>query len=210
VTDSGQAVWRALRASGLSAVAVALALAAHRLSGGREPAVTAVAQAVVVMAVVMGLLAGRRRTATGLLVGLGGAQLLLHQWFALATPGECAGHLATQYVPGVHLLPPSVLPWGVVAQTARACATTGDAGATVVAVALAGHAVAALLTGVLLTRGEALLSCAGALVLPRLPAEAPDRVQPRHRTPHLSRVRPGTRPRQHVSRRGPPVPLCAA
>jgi hypothetical protein len=208
VTESGQAGARVLRATALAAVAVALALAAHRRGGGIAPSAVTHAQSVLVMSVVIGLLLVRRRSVTGLLVGLGASQLLLHQWFALATPGACAGHLAT-YLPGGHLLT-SVLPWGVLAQTARACATTGDASATMLTVAIAAHALAALLTGALVTRGEAMLSCAVALVLPALPTLIPVRPATARADATLVQVLSGTLAHRHVDRRGPPVAACAA
>jgi hypothetical protein len=210
VTEPRRAALRVLRACALSAAAVASALAVHRLNGGATPAAATTVQAVLVLTVVMGLLARRRRSVTTLLLGLGGTQLLLHQWFSLATPGECASHLAAQYVPGAHLLPQPAMPWGLLAQTARACATTGDTGATVVAAAVAGHGLAAMVTGLLLTRGEALLAAAARVVLPRLPGRPAVRLGLRRVVEQgvvrLSDV--GTR--GHVRRRGPPVPLSAA
>ena len=212
VTESGQAGPRALRAAALAAVTVALALAAHLLAGGPRPPTVTLAQAVVVMAVAMALVltlhAGRPRSTTGLLVGLGGSQLLLHQWFALATPGECAGQLASHLLPGGHLLT-SVLPWGLLAQTARACATTGDASATMLTVAVAAHALAALLTGALVTRGEALLARGVALLLPALPTRSPLRLAAPRAAATLARVLAGTLAHRHVDRRGPPVAACA-
>jgi hypothetical protein len=170
------------------------------------------AQAVVVMAVAMALVltlhAGRPRSTTGLLVGLGGSQLLLHQWFALATPGECAGQLASHLLPGGHLLT-SVLPWGLLAQTARACATTGDASATMLTAAVAAHALAALLTGALVARGEALLSCAIALVLPALPTVVPVHSATARMEAAPVRALTGALAHRHVDRRGPPVAACA-
>jgi hypothetical protein len=201
-----------LRASALAAVTVALALAAHLLSGGPTPSVATLSQAVVViavaMAVVMTLRADRPRSMSGALVGLGGSQLVLHQWFALATPGECAGQLASHLLPGGHLLT-SALPWGLLAQTARACATTGDASATMLTAAVAAHALAALLTGALVARGEALLSCAVALVLPALPTVVPVRSATARAEATPVRALTGTLAHRHVDRRGPPVAACA-
>jgi hypothetical protein len=210
VTDLGQARSRVLRATSLAAVAVTLALGAHLLSGGATPAASTVVQALLIVAVVMGLIGGGRRRPTTLLVGLGGSQLLLHEWFALATPGECAGHLASQYVPGAHLLPQQLLPWGLLADTARACATTGDTGATLLAVAVVAHALAALVTGVLMTRGEALLTRAAAFVLPSLPAALPVVLRRTSGVRHQVMVLPGTVLRRQVQRRGPPSRVCAA
>jgi hypothetical protein len=210
VTEPRQAGSRVLRATALSTVAVVLALGAHLVSGGARPHGSTLLQSTVVLAVVMGLLAGRRRTTTGLLVGLGVSQLLLHQWFALATPGECAGHLATTYVPGVHLLPTSVLPWGALAQTARACATTGDTGATVIALALAAHALAALMTGVVVTRGEALIAAALGRALPHVPTATPVRPVARLAVAVRSSTAPTEGPVRHVRRRGPPAAACVA
>ncbi|HET8615143.1 MAG TPA: hypothetical protein VFL94_06430 [Actinomycetales bacterium] len=209
MTDPGQARSRVLRATALAAVAVTLALGAHRLSGGAPPTASTLLQSLLVLAVVMGLLTAGRRRPTTLLVGLGGSQLLLHEWFALATPGECAGHLASQ-VPGVHLLPQQLLPWGLLADTARACATTGDTGATLVAVAVVTHALAALATGVLLSRGEALLVSAVAFVLPALPTARPVLVRRMPPSRHQVMVLPGTVRRRQVRRRGPPATVCAA
>jgi hypothetical protein len=211
VTESGQAGPRALRAAALAVVTVALALAAHLLAGGPRPSTATLAQAVVVMAVAMAVVltlrAGRPRSTTGLLVGLGGSQLLLHQWFALATPGECAGQLVG-HLPGGHLLT-SVLPWGLLAQTARACATTGDASVTMLTVAVAAHALAALLTVALVARGEALLACAVALVLPALPTLVPVRSTTARMEAAPVRVLTGALAHRHVDRRGPPVAACA-
>jgi hypothetical protein len=213
VTESGQAAPRVLRAAALAVVTVALALGAHLIGGGPRPSAATLVQAIVVsavaMAVVTTLRAGRPISTTGLLVGLGGSQLLLHQWFALATPGECAGQLVGHLLPGGHLLT-SVLPWGLLAQTARACATTGDASATMLTVAIAAHALAALLTGALVTRGEAMLSCAVALVLPTLPTLIPVRSATARADATLVQVRSGTLAHRHVDRRGPPVAACAA
>lgn len=213
VTESGQAGPRALRATALAVVTVGLALAAHLLGGGPRPGAATLTHAVVVtavvMAVVMTVRAGHQRSTTGLVVGLGGAQLLLHQWFALATPGTCAGHLATEYLPGGHALA-SVLPWGLLAETARACATTGDATATMLTVAVAAHALAALLTGALATRGEALLACAVALLLPALPTRSPVRIAAPRAAATPGRVLAGTLAHRHVDRRGPPALACAA
>jgi len=208
VTESGQAGVRVLRATALAAVTVGLALVAHLLAGGARPGPTTLAQAVAVLALVMALVAGRARTTAGLLIGLGGAQLLLHQWFALATPGECAGHLATEYLPGGHLLT-SVLPWQLLEQTARACATTGDATATMLAVAVVTHALAALLTSALATRGEALLACAVALVRPTLPTHLPLRVAAARAADVSARVLAGALAHLHLDRRGPPVAALA-
>lgn len=209
VTDLRQAGPRVLRATTLAAVTVALALGAHLLSGGERPSGWTLVQATLLLAVLMGLLPARQRPLT-LVLALGGSQLVLHQWFSLATPGECAGHLATQYVPGLHLLPASVLPWGLLEQTARACATTGDAGATVLAIAAVAHALAALLTAALLTRGELLLSCAVSLVAPSLPAALMVVRRLATAVCRELRVRPGAAPRRHATRRGPPaVPLAA-
>jgi hypothetical protein len=211
VTESGQAGPRLLRAAALAVVTVALALAAHLLGGGPRPSAATLGQAVVVlavaMAVVMTLRAGRP-SMTGALVGLGGSQLLLHQWFVLATPGECAGQLASHLLPGGHLLT-SVLPWGLLAQTARACATTGDASATMLTAAVVSHALATLLTGALVARGEALLSCAVALVLPALPTLVPVRSATARAETTPVRALTGTLAHRHVDRRGPPVAACA-
>jgi hypothetical protein len=201
-----------LRAAALAVVTVALALAAHVLGSGPRPSAPTLVQAIVVMAIVMAVVmtlrAGRPRSTTGLLAGLGGSQLLLHQWFALATPGACAGHLATEYLPGGHVLT-SVLPWSLLAQTARACATTGDASATMLTVAIAAHALAALLTGALVARGEALLACAVALVLPALPTLVPVRSAPARAEATPVRALTGTLAHRHVDRRGPPDAACA-
>lgn len=209
VTDSGQAGSRVLRATSLAAVTVGLALGAHLLSGGTRPTTSTLVQALLVVAVLMGLLSAARRRPTTLLLCLGGAQLLLHEWFALATPGECAGYLASQ-VPGVHLLPHQLLPWGLLADTARACAATGDTGATLVAVAVAGHALAAAVTGVLLTRGQALLAAAFAIVLPALPVPQPVRGALSACIDHTSRADDRGVVDRHVRRRGPPALACAA
>jgi hypothetical protein len=195
---------RSLRAAVLAVVAVGLALAAHLLSGGSRPAALTLAVAVVAMALVIGLLASRRRSATGLLLGLGGSQLLLHQWFALATPGECATHLAAGSLPGAHLLPP-LLPWGALAQTARACAGTGQASATMITVAVTTHTLAALLTGALIARGEILLAGAVALVLPSLPRSVPVRVAARRAAAWAPRALSGDAAARYVDRRGPPA-----
>jgi hypothetical protein len=205
VTDSRQAGLRVLRATALAAVAVMLATGAHQLAGGDRPSAATLLQATVLVAVLMGLLVGRRRGVTALLLGLGGTQLLLHQWFSLATPGECAGHLATQYVPGVHLVPESMLPWGLLAQTARACATTGDAGATVIAAGLAGHALAAVVTGVLITRGEVLLACLVGLVVARLPRRSDQSARPHRAVAHRTPLLPTSPLLRHLHRRGPPA-----
>ena len=202
--QAGQAQGRVPRAAVLAVVAVALALVAYLLSGGSMPPSATLAAAVVAMAVVIGLLTRRRRTATGLLLGLGGSQLLLHQWFALATPGECAAHLIGPFVPGMHLLQ-TVLPWDALAQTARACAGTGDASATMIAVAVTTHTLAALLTGVLITRGESLLAGAIALVLPGLPTAVPVRVAPRRASVWAPRTLSGATAGRYVDRRGPPA-----
>jgi hypothetical protein len=194
-----------LGAAALAVVAVGLALAAHLVSGGSRPTVATLTLAAVVMAVALALLAGRRRTSTGLVVGLGGSQLLLHQWFALATPCDCAGHLAGQMIPGMH-----VLPMGTLAQTARACAGTGEAGATMLIVAVATHALAALLVGALLTRGQALLAGALALVLPSLPTAVPVGLAARLAAPRVVATLRGTLDRRRVDRRGPPVLPCPA
>lgn len=204
VTEPRRAGSRVLRATALSAVTVTLALAAHRLSGGATPTVTTVVQAIVVLAVVLGVLAARRRSTTALVVALGGTQLLLHQWFTLATPGECAGHLATQYVPGAQLLPESWLSWGVLAQTARACATTGDTGATVIALAVGFHALAAVVTGVLLTRGQALLAAAARMV-PALPGRQTVQSRVTACIDHVAWVGGRRVLDRHVLRRGPPA-----
>jgi hypothetical protein len=185
---------------GAAVVTVGLALAAHLLSGGSRPTPSTLVLAVAVMAVAMAVLAGRRRTPTGLLAGLGASQLLLHQWFVLATPGDCAGHLAGRLVPGLHLFP-----MGTLAQTARACAGTSEAGATMLVVAVATHALAALLTGALLTRGEALLAGALALVRPSLPSSVPVGAAPRPAVPRVVRLPRGTLDRRRVDRRGPPA-----
>ena len=198
---AGQTRGRVLRVAVLAIAAVALALGAHLLSGGSRPSLATLAAAVVTMTLVTGILAGRRRSPTGLLLGLGGSQLLLHQWFALATPGECAGHLAGQLVPGVHLSP-TVLPWG---SLARACAGTGEAGVTMLMVAVALHALAALLTGALLTRGEALLAGSVALVAPSLPTVVPIRTAPRRAVVWAPRTSSGAPAGRYVDRRGPPA-----
>jgi hypothetical protein len=212
VTESGQAGPRVLRATALAAVTVGLALAAHLVSGGPRPAPATLTQAIAVMAVGMAVLTrfrgGRPYSPTALLAGLGGAQLLLHQWFALQTPGTCAGNLVTAHLPGGHLLT-SLLPWGLLQQTARACATSSDATATMLTVAVAAHALAALLTGALVARGEALLASAVALVLPSLPTPVPVRSTTALGTTALSRVLTGTLARRNVHRRGPPVPAGA-
>jgi hypothetical protein len=203
VTEWGQGAQarsRVLRAAVLAVVAVALALGAHLLSGGSKPAATTLAAAVVAMAVVTALLTRRRPSPTGLLLGLGGSQLLLHQWFALATPGECVAHLAGPSVPGVHLLP-----WGALAQTARACAGTGEASATMIAVAVTTHTLAALLTAALITRGETLLAGAVALVLPGLPTVVPVRVTPHRAVQWAPRTMSGAPAGRYVDRRGPPA-----
>lgn len=204
VTELRLATTRVLRACALSAVAVTSALAAHHLSGGVTPTASTVVQAALVLTVVMGLLVRRRHSVTTLLLGLGGTQLLLHQWFSLASPGECASHLATQYLPGAHLLPQSVLPWGLLAQTARACATTGDTGATAIALALAGHAFAAALTGALVTRGEALLAALLDLG-PRLPGVPDLPVHQRCALPRTATELPASPLLRHLQRRGPPL-----
>ena len=203
----GQTRARVLRAAVLAIAAVALALGAHLVSGGSRPPIAALAAGVLTMTLVMGLLVGRRRSSTGLLLGLGGAQLLLHQWFALATPGECARSLAGQLLPGMHVAPAG-LAWGALA---RACAGTGQAGATMLMVAVATHTLAALITGALIVRGDALLACAAALVLPDLPSAAPVRTAPRPAVVWAPRTSSGAPAGRYVDRRGPPaVAACAA
>jgi hypothetical protein len=202
--QAGQGASRVLRSAVVAVVAVALALVAYLLSGGSRPPAATLAAAVVAMAVVTGLVTRRRRTATGLLLGLGGSQLLLHQWFALATPGECAAHLVGPFVPGMHLVQ-TVLPWGALAQTARACAGTGDASATMITLAVTTHTLAALLTGALITRGETLLASAIALVLPGLPTAVPVQVAPRHAAVWAPRTFSGATAGRYVDRRGPPA-----
>src|SRR5690606_32011159 len=64
VPDSWQAGWRVLRATALAAVAVMLATGARQLAGGERPSAATLLQATVLVAVLMGLLAGRGRGVT--------------------------------------------------------------------------------------------------------------------------------------------------
>jgi hypothetical protein len=77
--------------------------------------------------------------------------------------------------------------------------------AVTVGLALVAH----LLAGALVTRGEALLACAVALVRPALPTHLPLRVAAVRAADVSARVLAGALAHVHLDRRGPPVAALA-
>lgn len=128
-------VWRGTTAA---AVAVLLASTAHTLSGGGAPPLWLVAAVVVLAAPLCVALVGRRRSVIRIAASVAVAQVALHAAFA------AVGTTAPAALQGAHHHGPLVLAGGTV-----------DPAATTMT---AGHALAALLTVVLLAWGERLLA----------------------------------------------------
>lgn len=209
VTEPRSAGTRLCHALLLGVLSVGLGLGAHLVSGGERPTLVTLWQSTAAISVLALLIVRRRPSVTAAATMLAGTQLLLHQWFALSTPGACAGHLAERYLPGMHLLPDQLVPWGFLAETAQACATSSHPGVGLLAVAGAAHAVAALLSTLAATHGQVLLLAAAALLPRPLPARgvlllARPNAAPSPRTPRIT-----AEPLTTIVRRGPPAAALA-
>lgn len=181
---------RALRGTVAAAVAVLLASTAHTLSGGDAPPFWLVLAVTVLAAPLCVALVGRRRNVTRTAASVVVAQVALHAAFA------AVGSAAPTALHGAHhhtlvLLDPTVDP-------AAATMTLG-------------HAVAAVVTIVLLAWGERMLAAIarGIRRLLRLAPPSAPRTTVRPATPVMpSRATPAVCAHS-VSRRGPPA-RCAS
>jgi hypothetical protein len=163
--DSG--ALRLARAAGLGVSAFALSLAAHVAAGGQAPSATASVLLLLATVWVSIFLTGRRLGWAGMTAAVGVSQLVLHQLFAWATPaGSC---MTVVHSHADHLTNGAV----TICSQGAGLTHHGSSG-LVMTVA---HAMAAVLLGLLLARGEAAVWFLARLVWPRVPA-APVFVHP--------------------------------
>ena len=193
---------RTLRGCAAAAIAVLLASTGHTLSGGGAPPLWLVVAVVLLAAPLCVALAGRRRSVPRIAASVILAQLALHAAFAATGPdapmdgmGAVGGFAPAALSHGHHQ---ALVLW--VAGSVDPATTTMNAG----------HALAALLTVVLLAWGERLLA-AIARGIRRLLRDAPS-FTPSH--PHRAPAPWSTRSTVTVpafllcvSRRGPPTRL---
>lgn len=181
---------RLARAGSWAAAALGLSVGAHLVGGGDPPSPGAAALIAVALLWSGFLLTQRRLGRTMLVATLGLSQLLLHAVLtAVEVPSTCAGS------GGHHEM------------AAMACTSGAPMGHDVSATMLVAHAVAALLLGLVLARGEDAIWQVAGLLWPRLPAPAvlpalmQDALVPAHGD------RPARRPfvLGGVGRRGPPA-----
>jgi hypothetical protein len=174
MTTPGAGPTRLVRAAVLTALVVALTIAAHRLGGGASPAIFALV-ALTALLWPVALLATRRRLGpVGLLVGLGAGQLLGHGLLGwLAGPGvsgtsasvslECLQHAAHQRASTACLGDPAVAEALAAGQAhAHGQQVTG-------LLMLAAHLLATVVAALLVARGEQVLWRLIDLVLRALP-----------------------------------------
>jgi hypothetical protein len=201
-TPAGGAL-RVIRTVAITAVIVGLAATAHVAGGGAVPRPLGTAGVVLGTAYVCGWLARRRLSATAIAALLVAGQWTLHHAFDLLQTSVCvpAGrslHSAT------HVAEAGCVPGPVTAVEAHAVTPSW--------LMLAAHAVATVVTAVVLATGErALWSLCGLLAAlrPALPRPLPAVVAGPAPVPHAA---PPARPRRAVllrvsPRRGPPAPL---
>jgi hypothetical protein len=203
---------RALRAGALAVPALALALAAHLLAGGRTPPGPALLGAGVAIGCVATVATGRRLGPGPIWAGLAGSQGLLHLWLGATSRGGC-GRLRPDGWSANHLHGMSVVDCLGAAAPAGSTVPPGApvAGGPFIGHAMAmlgAHLLAVLLTGWLLGHGEALLwRLWDRLVAPfRLPR--PARPPTSARSPQgWFPARPAPPPSRLIlpARRGPPV-----
>jgi hypothetical protein len=202
---------RALRAVALGAVALALAVGAHVGAGGRMPPLLALLTSVVVLGCLSAVATGRRIGRPPLVVGLGATQLGLHLWFSATSLPGC-GMAGTPLTGHVHAIASDCLT-GVGAAPAGADAMSMATATTLASVLmLAAHALAVLVTGLLLAHGEDLLWRLAAELRHALPrfAGASTPVARRSGAPVVTLASPrGRSAVGRVLRRGPPVSLPA-
>ena len=177
---------RALRGTAAAAIAVLVASTAHTLAGGVAPPAWLVVAVTILAAPLSVALVGRRRSVLRLSAAVVTAQVALHAAFA------AIGSAAPASMPAGHhhlALPPDV---------------SVDPAATTMSV---GHALAAIVTIVILAWGERMLA-AIARGIRRLLALAPHRLPHPHEVPtsFLQTPRAIAAVALHsVSRRGPPA-----
>lgn len=204
MTSSELGALRLARAFGFALAAFALSVGAHVLAGGPTPSVTASLVLGGSIAWASLFLTHRRRGAWSITAAMALTQVLLHRALTLsATGGGCwglhsgHGHLHT-----------------VRAATHVVCAampSLSQAHGIPVGMTLA-HAVAAVVLGLILARGESAIWFLASLVwpsppMPATPLSRMPRAWPVATAQPLRRMRSGLEP---ISRRGPPRALTAA
>ncbi|MFI6350400.1 hypothetical protein [Streptomyces sp. NPDC050560] len=186
---------RLLRAALFAAVCVGLSAVGHALAGGETPAASALAAGWLAVTCAAVPFAGRRRSARSLAPALFGGQLALHVLFALASRVPSGGVHATRMATGRHLLCGGA-DEASVARAVRLLRASGVDPASLGGMPphagggaqhamglfpsggmLAAHAVAALLLGVLLWRGDVALfvltARPAAVTVPRVMSRVP-------------------------------------
>jgi hypothetical protein len=149
---------RGVRAAVLAASALALASTAHVAAGGGLPSLPLLA--LLAVPVVWGAVALTVRPLgpVALTLGLGGAQVLLHEALMALSTGACgapqAGTAAMAGMAGMH--GGVAAPTGCVAHAMPAVGTSAAATGTAMLLA---HAVATVLTALVLARGERVVVC---------------------------------------------------
>ncbi|HEV7196057.1 MAG TPA: hypothetical protein VGN19_08965 [Pedococcus sp.] len=198
MTTSELGALRLARAFGFAVAAFALSVGAHVLAGGTPPSLTA--------SLVLGgstawaslFLTGRRLGARSMVVAMGLAQVLLHEALMMSTPGgRCTGLDRG----GNHL--------HALSSAARSVCTAmpslPHAHGIPLGMSLA-HAVAAILVGLVLARGESAIWFLAALVWPSRPVAVvvPVRRPRAWSIPTVPAVRRRSQRLAPISRRGPP------
>jgi hypothetical protein len=215
---------RALRAGALTVAALALALAAHLVAGGRLPPAPALLGAAVVLGCVATMVTGQRLGRSAIWAGLAGSQGLLHLWLGATSRVSGCGWLrhggwSSDHLHGsplancLSLTGPPASPMPTAGLTTGHFA--GQAGHYLTGLAahhltamLAAHLLAVLLTGWLLAQGEALLWRLWDRLLDFVQPPRPARPPASTRSPQgwfPAPVAPPADRRILPARRGPPV-----
>lgn len=201
MTASELGALRLARAFGFAAAAFALSVCAHVLAGGTPPSVTASLVLGGATVWVSLFLTGRRRGALSIVGAMGLLQLLLHEALMLSAGG---GRCPALEAPRDHL--------HALSSTARsACmampslSPTSAAHGIPLGMTLA-HALAAVLLGLVLARGESAIWFLASLVWPSRPVavSVPVRRQRAWSIPTVAAVPRVGHALAPISRRGPP------
>jgi hypothetical protein len=194
---------RLARAGSLAVTAFALTSVAHVVAGGVLPATPWMVSIFLVTLCGSVVVTGRRLGRGATVAGLGVSQMVLHAAFAFLSPGGSCTRASSGLV--MHSGHEAVMRCSDPAMTMPVHHSTG-------VVMGAAHAVAAVLVGLVLARGEAAVWFLASLVWPGLPSRV--QVVPAASAPRVA-VRPRPAARQlfgtgGLGLRGPPLALSAA
>ncbi len=202
----GTGALRLARATSLALVAYSLSLGAHVLAGGEAPSATGTAVLLGVTTWACVLVTSRRVARVPLVALLGASQLLLHHAFMLASASS--GCLTVTGAHAGHGMP-GPMTYCTDPAAAMSAMPSMSGHATSGAAMTVAHAVAALLLGVVLARGEDALWFLAGLVWPTAtaPVLLPSAARPLPVAPSPTGAASAVLLPGGVGRRGPPARL---